>query len=1126
MAALRRWLSNWWVIIIGSALLVSLALFLIAGLLAPSLLGWRWWLIGLVWLGVAIAGGWRFWARRRAQKALAETIAPPDREAEAVSAKMKTALAELEKRGKGALYDLPWYAIIGPPGAGKTTIIKKSGLRLVGDESAIKGVGGTRDCDWWFTDEAVLIDTAGRYTSQDSDQTRDSRTWTGFLATLRKARPLQPLNGVILAIGLDEVATVSAEALERHVVTLRARLAELGQSLGIVLPVYVVFTKADLVSGFTEFFEDLSVEGRRSPVGATLPLAGAPTMGLLANAYDDAVQALADRIPDRLQADGDSVRRGAILTLPARLIDLRSRVVRLLDGVFGDSAGKSRPANALLRGFYLTSGVQQGTPFDRLIGDLSSSLGRAVRPQSQTARTFFVNRLFKDVIFAEAGLAGPDAGRRRRDRLLQSGAVAVIALVTMLSSGALAWSFVNNRGGQDSTAATAATLVDAGSTIDGGDRVAQSANLTEIVALLDGIAAQLPYGAAGTPPSPSGFGLYRTRLDSESHRAYADALQRYLLPRLILNTETALADANGEPVASYEPLKVYLMLGNAAGSRRDDAYILQWLEADLVNRTLPGPESEEARGRILVHARALLADPGRFGRQINGPLLDAGLVDQAQAAVASMAPADRALALLKQQASGPEWRLVGKALLPGEVDAFGNPADLRAAVIPFLFTKEGFQSGFVPGAGKIGEALDRDRWMLGSSAAAQASLDPQDLGATYGAEYSRRWNAILALPQPANYAGQPVTLARLANPGGSPLKKITDQIIANTTAMLPQPKSSNKLASTALAAVVGRSKGGASMTAAATIEGNFLPLQQYAGGAAAGMNGLLTALGDYQKALAQAAAGGGGGGAAAGGSASAALATAAVNLKVASANAAVAAPALSTFVENVANGSSAAAETSRTSELRAAYAQGPQQACEAVVGKGYPFGNGADLQPLEVTKAASAMVSFADGAIAPYLRRTPTGWGWIGNEPAVASFAPGSARAFERAAGVQALMGGSLVLGIAAGPGMTLPIDLRLSGVLLTLPPGAPAQRFNWSYGGLQSAEATVGPASAGRAEGPWALFRLLAKARKQPLGVGSARGQYRFTLSPTVIIDISVLGGPDPFDPEGPLALRCPARL
>ncbi|HEY5809810.1 MAG TPA: hypothetical protein VIT67_17690, partial [Povalibacter sp.] len=64
-----------------------------------------------------------------------------------------------ESKGKSvSLYELPWYIIIGPPGAGKTTVIANSGLNFplskkFGKE-ALRGVGGTRNCDWWFTDEA------------------------------------------------------------------------------------------------------------------------------------------------------------------------------------------------------------------------------------------------------------------------------------------------------------------------------------------------------------------------------------------------------------------------------------------------------------------------------------------------------------------------------------------------------------------------------------------------------------------------------------------------------------------------------------------------------------------------------------------------------------------------------------------------------------------------------------------------------------------------------------------------------------------------------------------------------------------------------------------------------------
>src|SRR5258708_25133950 len=69
------------------------------------------------------------------------------------------------RKGAGSLYDLPWYVIIGPPGSGKTTALVNSGLRFPLSQKfgagALPRVRGPRKCAWGFTDQAVLLDTAG-----------------------------------------------------------------------------------------------------------------------------------------------------------------------------------------------------------------------------------------------------------------------------------------------------------------------------------------------------------------------------------------------------------------------------------------------------------------------------------------------------------------------------------------------------------------------------------------------------------------------------------------------------------------------------------------------------------------------------------------------------------------------------------------------------------------------------------------------------------------------------------------------------------------------------------------------------------------------------------------------------
>ena len=82
-------------------------------------------------------------------------------------------------------------------------------------QGAVAGVGGTRLCDWWFTEDAVLIDTAGRYTTQDSNAAVDRAGWDAFLDLLKETRPRQPLNGLLVAFPLSDIATAPADERRR-----------------------------------------------------------------------------------------------------------------------------------------------------------------------------------------------------------------------------------------------------------------------------------------------------------------------------------------------------------------------------------------------------------------------------------------------------------------------------------------------------------------------------------------------------------------------------------------------------------------------------------------------------------------------------------------------------------------------------------------------------------------------------------------------------------------------------------------------------------------------------------------------------------------------------------------------
>ena len=196
-------------------------------------------------IGILVVG-WLIWAivsivrRRRRDRAMADELAEggdADPEAAAreevdeLRTRLREALGRMRKvGGRRALYEIPWYVIIGAPGSGKTTALLNAGLEFpLGDDvdATVRGVGGTRNCDWWFAEDAILIDTAGRYTTQDSDQAVDSSAWQGFLGLLKRHRPLKPVNGVIVTLSMDEILGVSPTERMRAVRTLRQRMRDL-----------------------------------------------------------------------------------------------------------------------------------------------------------------------------------------------------------------------------------------------------------------------------------------------------------------------------------------------------------------------------------------------------------------------------------------------------------------------------------------------------------------------------------------------------------------------------------------------------------------------------------------------------------------------------------------------------------------------------------------------------------------------------------------------------------------------------------------------------------------------------------------------------------------------------------
>ncbi len=1157
MAFIKRALGNWHVVTIAAAVLV--ALLLCVGL-PVFVLALRPWWVRLLLLALVVgtwAAAW-WWRRRRAARAAAklEAAVSTDTEGDVAAERLRGALAQLRTVAGGRrdyLYSRPWYVIIGPPGAGKTTALRASGLRFPAVDQAMKGAGGTRNLDFWFADEAVLVDTAGRYTTQDSDAAEDAAGWRGFLDSLRRNRPARPINGVLVAIGVDEIATGDVRAIDDHAATIRRRLAELSDTLGVNLPVYCLFTKADLLAGFTDYFADLDVEGRRAVLGHSFGPDRMPDAAELAGAFDAVVQAVADRQPVRLAAEQDVQRRGLILGFPTQLGALRARTMRFLEGAFPAAAGAGGAA-PLLRGFYLTSGTQDGTPIDRLLAGVAEVFDR---PQAAVAgggggRAYFLNRLLAEVVFPEAGLARLHSATRRHRAMRAGGALAAVAAVALLVAALWTVGFLRNRHQQEALALAARSAGD-GIRERGIDMVQVSANdagLEEAAAALDQLRA-LPGGYAdranGYPPLTMRFGLWQRGLSDEAVQAYEQALRRILLPRLMLRMEAVLAGVQGDPLAVYEPLKAYLMIGGQRAGGIDARPLRAFVTADWERGALAGADRADLRRRLTAHLDALIAagDVERVWANRQVPL-DTGIVTAARATVQSMPPGDRAYAMLRYgtaASAGRDWQ-AGRVIAPAEAVAFADPAQVSGLSVPYFLTRDGYAKAYRTGLLTISEQLRRDSWVLGSDSGGGigelSALRPQ-IAQHYAADYASAWDQVVAALKPGALFADPAALGaftRLPSPFAKLLREVRRQTqLGNPDAvdmaaggMMARATSRLGAAAPMMGAATAPAGGGSS-DAGAMIAAHFAELNAYVGDGRqpSPLDQFVDAVKTGGQAVLAARAGGAAGGPA-------------LQVAVDQANATIAlqaqqAPgALKSFATDLAQGGATAKSAVAQGNLQQAWTQTMLPACRAATQDRYPFfaASTADASVSETVQlfGASGLPGFVEANLKPVLDTSGPVWRWRGDDPAAAAFDPGSADAFAKTMQIRDLLlaGQPFKAQLAStGPGVDA-VELAAGTSYRLDAATREARQYQWSLqGGLPEAHVTlfkggqkVDEVAAG---GPWAIFRLFDKARRRNDGQTAFLATFG-SGDATATLRIILPDDRNPFGHGGLWTFRCPAAL
>lgn len=425
--------------------------------LAETLGAWLWVILLAIAAGLTVAV-LRLLPRYREKRFLNRLRAeePPSDEVGAhyrrLQEKLQNAIETLEqapelKQKKGSpLYALPWYLLIGASQAGKTTLLQGVANTLtpfVRPGSAL--AGPTQNCDWWFFDTAIVLDTAGHY-AFPRQVDRDSVQWYRFMQLLREHRELQPINGLILTIGVDTLLSKGPDDFRHDAAELRKRIDEAIRELGVAFPVYILVTRCDLIEGFTEFFDCFPEATRHQVLGYVND-----SLSRTGTAADVHLEPIFASVVDRLRQlrlailNGETLPAAAlrqkVFCFPEEFRALQPPLSTYIEALF---TGSPYQHQAFFRGLFFSSAHQEGQPFSRLRQQFR--LGNQSRPLARGTKAYFLHDLFAHILPRDQSLSEPTGRASRWRRLKDFFGVGVCLLFCLGALALLTQAFLGDRG--------------------------------------------------------------------------------------------------------------------------------------------------------------------------------------------------------------------------------------------------------------------------------------------------------------------------------------------------------------------------------------------------------------------------------------------------------------------------------------------------------------------------------------------------------------------------------------------------------------------------------------------------------------------------------------------------------
>lgn len=656
------------------------------------------------------------------------------------------------------MYRLPWYMVLGARNSGKSTLIKE-GYKLT--EIAGQEQFGLEEADalrvrCWLGEQAVIVDPAGELIEQPSlsivgKAALNSRLWHSLLDWLVEHRKRQPLNGLILTVDLHQLLTANKAQRENYIASVHQRLQDVHLALHSQVPLYVVFTKMDLLYGFEAMYQTLDKAQREAVLGVTFSLNAAdPEIWRkeLQQFWQQWIAQLNAAMPDMMLNSVDAGQRSQLFSFTRQMQGLQEYVVQLLEGILYNGDHEQ----PLLRGIYLTSAQQRGQMDD--VFTQSAAVQYHLAPQAfptwpvADTAPYFTKDLFNQVLLAEPNLAGEN-GRWLRDARKRMAVFSCVGAAVALALWG-GWHYyyqANYRAGEE-VLAQAKTFLSIPAP-KGDDRYG-NLQLPLLNPIRDATLAYGDYHDKNT--FLADMGLYQgNNIGPYVESTYLQLLQQRFVPALMSGL---LVQLNAAPQGSEEKLEILRVMRMLEdGSGRNIPLVEQYM-ADRWSQQFNG--QRELQQQLMGHLDyALKHTDWRAARE-----------EGDQQAIKSFVPYLRPIQAAQQELSKlsiyqrvyQNLRLKAQEVLPPALnlrdqigasfdDVFMSNND-RLLVVPQFLTRNGLQNYFAKQDEQLVELTVMDSWVLNLSKNVEYSeADRREIQRQvteqYIGDYNATWRAAM-----------------------------------------------------------------------------------------------------------------------------------------------------------------------------------------------------------------------------------------------------------------------------------------------------------------------------------------------------------------------------------------------